>query len=177
MSKITFIDMALPEFEIALAKPIFVPLGYCKKLKRKISLLMQIPCVKDYFIFESYYAKLLVTYFAMYKKVNLLEYHEMQDKKLIDDMMKELKVIMQHRQFQKDFIKILNKYFEADFNIKKLMKYIDPVTLGFLFLCIHKIVETVKKKFSQNHEAIIGKVLDTFSSFSNTISKKIEPRY
>lgn len=171
MRKISIDNMELPEFDIIRAKPIKIELTDDKYL------LFEIPSVNKYFTFESEYMGILASYFDLFSKIRLLSYKEFADKKLIEKISIQLLIIMQNSHFVKDLMKIIKKYFKANFNIKKLIDIVNPIQLTYLFLLIHKSIETVKKKALEFLEEIGVEISETFSTSLKKNSEKIEKRF
>lgn len=163
--------MELPEWDVVRATPIQINLGDGLKL------MFEIPTVEKYFDFEAKYLKMVASNFIMFSQVNFLEYKDFKDMNLKDTFIKALYKIMQNKKAQIEFINILNKYFTANFNIKKIMKYINPMQLSYLFLFVHKCVETVKKKFLETLVEIDNHLSETFSISLKKNSGKIVPRF
>jgi hypothetical protein len=161
--------LELPEFDIILAVPICIPLGF------KRELYFNIPDCEKYFTFEAHYIKILKSHFRILSKVSFLDYKEFKSMKLKKQMFAQLKIVMQNESFKRDFIRIIKKYFTANHKIK--LKYINPIQLQYLFLLIHKCIETVKKKFTQFLAKVDSRMSETFSTFSKPSSTKIEPRF
>lgn len=169
--KIDIDKIELPEWDIVKANPIRVQMG------DKRELIFNIPSVKKWFDFEAMYVKYIATYFVLFSKVNFLEYKDFESDTLKKQMLIESQRVFQHKQAQKDFIKILNKYFKANFKIKKIMNYINLMQLSYLFLLIHKVIETVKKKMLENLVEINSQMSEIFSISLKKNSVKIEPRF
>ena len=172
--KVDLDKMELPEWDVAKATPIRFP------LKKKKELIFEIPTVEKYFDFEALYVKYLAKNFMIFKSVDFLDYKDFKDKKLISKMVKELYRVMQIKKAQKEFIYILNKYFRANFNINRIMKYADPLDLAKMFLLVHRIIETVKKNFHQATMELLPQVdqmLGGSSISSKGNSGKIVPRF
>lgn len=169
--KIDINKMELPEWDVVKASPIQVVLDDGREMT------FEIPCVEKYFDFESKYVQFVAGYFIKFSQVNFLEYKDFVDLSLKEKMIKELYKALQDKKVQKEFVGILNKYFTANFKIKRIMKYINPMQLSYLFLFIHKVVETVKKKFLETLVAMDHRLSETFSISSNENLGKIVPRY
>jgi len=175
-TKIDINKMELPEWDVIKSRPILIP------LKKGNELIFEIPSTEAYFDFESLYVKLLAKHFFLFSKVNFLDYKEFADMSLKKQMIKEVYKVIQLDKAKKDFIKIIDKYFQANFKIKKVLKIVDPMELAYLFLFIHKVIETVKKKFLQVLEKMDVQIQaelekDNSFIFSNTNSEKVVPRF
>ena len=181
MTVINVNKMELPVFDIIQAAPIYIPLEKFDKKKQKIGdikhLIFNIPSVDKYFTFESKYLRLIARYLSIFSKVSFLEYKEFADMKLKEQMLLELNPLFQHIKFKKDLNKIIIKYFESNFKIRKITSILNPMQYSYLFLFIHSIVENVKKNFLQVAQRLDREISETFSSFSKPPSVEIKPRY
>lgn len=169
MIKISLDKMELPEWDIIKSNPIRVP------LRDKKEMIFQIPVVEKYFDFEAIYAKYLATYSAHFSTVSFMEYKDFKKLKLKKAFIKEIKPIMQIEKAKHDFIIILQKYFQANFKIKKIMKYIDLIELSSLFMFIHNVIEMVKKKMLDMALEMVGS--GGSSTISKRTSEKVVPRF
>jgi len=161
----------LPEWNHIRARPVVIPLDH----KRKV--LFEIPTVEKYFDFEYMYLQLLTNHLSALAEIKFLNYDEFSDVKLKEEMLKAIIKALQFKAFRDDFIRILQMYFKANFNLKTLFKYINPVQLGFMFLCVHKIVETVKKKLILTLQTVDESLSSLFSTSLKKSSEKIVPRF
>jgi hypothetical protein len=167
MIKINIKNLELPVFDIVQATPIHIP------LKKDFNLYFKIPTVNEYFKFESKYLGLLQKYFLLLSGVNFLELDEFKDSSLKQEFLKKLKIALQNEKFKKDFKKILIEYFEADFEIDKILDIINPFEMGYLFMFIHNIIENVKSFFftgskkarGQDQEDVIGNLFYLFERY------------
>ncbi len=169
--KIDIEKMELPEWDVVKATPIRLNLGKGNEL------IFEIPSVRKYFDFETMYLKYVAKYFVKFSQVNFLEYKDFKDMNLKETMIKHLYVIMQDKESRLGLIEILEKYFIANFKIKNIDKIINPMGYAYLFLFIHKVVETVKKKFLETLVEIDNHLSETFSISLKKNSGKIVPRY
>lgn len=167
--------LELPELDIVQAVPVQINLGEIKGRLRTMT--FEIPSVNQYFDFEARYVRILASHFITLSQIRFLEYGDFENMGLKQEFINQLIKAMQARTFKKDFIMILDKYFKADFNIKKICDLIQPQQLCYLFLFIHKIIETVKKKFLLTLDRINSQILATFSISLKESSAKIEPRF
>jgi len=164
-------DMVLPDYDIIRAVPIKI------QIDDKRYLIFEIPTVKEWFDFETKYIKILATYFNLFTGVEFLTYQELSDEKLIQRMIKQLYPAIQDNRLKKELLKLIKKYFKANFNIRKLYKYINVMQLAYIFLLIHSVVENVKKKTITTISQIKGLIQDTFLKSLNEPITTIEPRY
>ena len=171
MIKLNINKMELPIFEVIKATP------FCIPLTKKCNMFFEIPSTEKYFDFENKYLKILLKYFLIFSKVNFLELKDFEDEKLKDKMIKDLYIIMQNKNFKKDFLSIIKKYLTADFNLRKIFKIANPFQTSYIFLFIHSIVENVKKNYNLVAKKC-GVQMKEISSFSlKAYSTKIEPRF
>jgi len=171
MIKLNINKMELPVFDVIRAVPFWIP------ITEKKNLYFEIPNTNSYFKFESKYLCLINKYFLLFSKVMFLELKEFESMDLKKQFLKELNVVMQNNKYKKDFIKIIQEYFTADFNMKNILDIINPIQLSYLMLFIHNIVENVKKNFMQARGRLGVQMSETFSISSKAPSTKIEPRF
>ena len=174
MDKLDINKLELPEFDIIKAAPVSIPMDDIGR--RKLEFI--IPNCNDYFTFEAHYLKILRVHFKILSNVQFLNLKEFQSMKLKKMMISQLRPLQQSNLFMRDFIGLIKKYFKANFRISS--KTINPLQLPYLFLLVHKVVETVKKKFQEflkATDAAISPTLATSSIFLSGISQKIEPRF
>lgn len=170
--KISIDNMELPQWDVVKATPIEVDLKHGRIMT------FEIPNVKKYFNFEAYYVYIISKHLELFSNVMFLTADEFSDNTLKSRMLNQINIAMQNRKFRKLFIKLLNKYFTANFKIKKLDEYMNPLNFADIFLLVHGIIESVKKKFKK-----VSVQLQTttdqakFSTSSKGSSTKIEPRF
>lgn len=163
--------MELPEWDVVKATPIRVSIGQGREL------VFEIPTVRKYFDFETVYLKYVAKYFVAFSQVNFLEYKDFKDTNLKEAMVKTLHRVMQMKGARTGLVDILSKYFKANFDIRKIEDVINPMQFTYLFLFIHKVVETVKKKFLETLVEIDNQLSRTFSISLQGNSGKVVPRF
>lgn len=172
--KISIDDMALPEIDIIQAKPIVINLDQDPAGKK---LLFEIPSIEKYFRFESRYVSILAKYFILFSKIQFMEFKDFGNEGIKEKMIRELKKVMQNRAFKREYLKMIREYFKGNFNLGRIFRIINPMQASYLFLFIHCVIETVKKKFISDLGRINHRILEIFSISSSTSSGKIVPRY
>ncbi len=165
----------MPEWDVVKATPIRVPLDNDEIGK---ALIFNIPSVETYFDFEAYYTEILAKHFVVFSNVQFLTYEEFSDSKLKNAFFNELKKVMDKKEIKESFYKIIDKYFEADnFEMKKLLKIINPIQFAYCVMLIHNCVEFVKKKFLEMAPKVSPQVLGIFSTSGKDTSTKVGPRF
>ena len=177
MIKLNINNLELPVFNAIVATPIVIPLDEDDNNNVDNYLKFKIPCVNKYFTFEAMYLSLVAKYMALFSNVDFLTVKEFSDMTLKEKMLQKLIPIFQNWKFKKDFLKIIVKYFEGNFNLKKIYKIVNPMVLSYLFLFIHCIIETVKKNFQLVAKRMGVLMKETFSTSLKPRSAIIEPRF
>jgi len=174
------IGFKIPDINILNSKIITIPIG-------NHNLFFKIPSLNDYWLFEYKYLNIIFNYFQEFVESDVFSFQDITkskkfkkfDKKFLErisDIPNRRLIFFKTKTLISELNAIIKKYFTADFNIKKIHKFLNPIQYLYVLIFIHAIVFTVKK----NHIRVLRKATanySTLSIFSSTNMERPKPRF